>query len=136
MTLPEIYRNAADLILETGKTEGTYRDRHGCLCTMGAPLQVTGHLQGDGWSPDPIGFSESNYPTDPEFILLMTPIADQIVRSGRGTDKSREHHVGFRAHAVIYNWNDFSDIDSPVPTVHDVATLLRETADHVEQNAA
>jgi hypothetical protein len=132
MTLPEIYRKSADLILETGKTEGTYRDQRGCLCTMGAPLQVTGHLQAEGSSPDPIAFNERDYVTDPEFIRIMTPIADQIVRTNRAKDRPSKGHPGPRAHAVIYHWNDVKRDD--LPTAEDVAALLRETADHVEKN--
>lgn len=136
-TLPEIYREAAELVLKTGKVEGDMKrlrmDASGhydfnapCLgfCTMGAVFEVTGNLEENGHTS--FEFDESS-----EFVRLTKPIADQIVSSGRGENTEGENTEGERAFLVIALWNDEKS-EGKKPSAEDVAALLRETADAVE----
>jgi hypothetical protein len=131
-TLPEIYREAADLVLKHGKAEGkmkrTYPDVLGdpkcCgFCTMGAVLEAAGLMDDRGnFKP---GYEEFDY--TPDFLRLVGPIADQLKRSDRSLVLDHGNKIN-AAYWGIANWND----GSQKPTAEDVAQLLRETADAVE----
>jgi hypothetical protein len=138
-TLPEIYREAADLVLKAGKVEGEMKnferieetDSAGrCLgfCTMGAVFDVAGHLDANG------NFVNSYFDTTPEFLRLAGPVADRIVSSGR-REAIDEEDVHERAFWTIANWNDSRNVEGKKPTAEDVAALLRETADSLEVTA-
>ncbi|TQF03958.1 hypothetical protein E6W39_19090 [Kitasatospora acidiphila] len=136
-TLPEIYRKAAELVLKIGKNEGEMKhtaiDESGeveCFgyCTMGAVLDTAGELDKFG------NYVVSGFVDSPEFLRLATPIADQIVRSGRYPELYYSTDVD-RSFWVIANWNDDGYANAK-PTAQDVAQLLRETADAVEKEDA
>lgn len=130
-TLPEIYREAADLILAKGKTEGQYRIGES-YCTMGAVFETIGLLSDNGVSLK----GESTGDFHPDFLEYAGPVADQIVKSGRNSKYNGDDNEGIdpeaSAFVTIYRWNDRGENS---PTAEDVAALLRETADSMEVTA-
>jgi hypothetical protein len=132
-TLPEIYREAADLVLKVGTTTGEYAEYQDgtCAgyCTMGAVFAAAGILVPGAYDLDlPNDHINSN---DPTFLRYVQPISDQLLKSGRRRLNSNweDSPAGVVAFLNIYHWNDRR---SGRPSAEDVAELLRETADSVE----
>lgn len=127
LTLPEIYRKAAELVLADGKIEGGYVDtneeRDECygFCTMGAVFRASGDMTDDYDIPSEFDGSDAQ-------TRLMKPIAETIVSSGRGVG-SFGRNENEDSWFIIQAWNDRSE---DRPTAEDVAALLRQTADSVE----
>ena len=124
-SLPQIYREAADLVLKTGKIENQMKsigDDDQCFgyCTMGAVFEASGHLDENGEVSEEFGGSDSE-------TRLIKPVADQLVASGRHKGE-RGSDANMSSWLTIANWNDFGE----KPSAEDVAALLRETADSVE----
>ncbi|MEU7096030.1 DUF6197 family protein [Kitasatospora aureofaciens] len=139
--LPDIYREAADLVLKTGKTEGEMKavseENQRCygFCTMGAVFEAAGGLF------DEFGDLVNLDVQSPEFLRLVGPIADQIAASGRrqrvtqmyNGDEFEPADPNDSAYWTIASWNDDRRGEAPAPTAEDVAQLLREAADAVEE---
>jgi hypothetical protein len=126
-TLPEIYREAADLVEAHGKTEGGYGSKDCGFCTMGAVLFAAGRTYRDK-------FPEIEIESD-EFSRLIKPVASLLVKSGRTAPYAAEDETtkNVDLFCTVYNWNDrFEDS----PTAQDVAALLRETAESIEEVSA
>lgn len=139
-TLPETYREAAELILNIGKVTGQMKEtREGFCrgyCTMGAVFEAGGLLTDSGTFIDTVLEGVDNYVESDDFVRLAKPVADQIVSSGRRVlrvemldDESASE--GSSIFWTIARWNDH-EIDGSKPSAEDVATLLRETANAVE----
>jgi hypothetical protein len=126
-TLPEIYREAAELVLAEGKVENEMKsigDDDQCFgyCTMGAVFEVTGNL-------NEFGEVLEEFDGTDEETRLIEPVADQLDASGR-YKKVRYSEENFSSWMTIAEWNDQEENK---PTAQDVAALLRETADAVEE---
>lgn len=141
-TLPEIYREAADLVLRDGKISGEMKAvREGrCLgyCTMGATFEAAGLLTDHGTYVNTVLGGVDDFVESDSFAQLARPIADRIVSSARRRRvevlDGEEVSPGVSAFWTIAKWND-QDSDGK-PTAEDVAKLLRETADAVEKAEA
>jgi len=123
-TLPEIYREAAELVLKDGKVTGQMKkiaeDRCFGFCTMGAVFEASGNLE-------KYGSLSSDFDESDEYYRLVNPVANQITESGRlDTIPGRDPFW------VIADWNDNPSSDKAAPSAEDVAVLLRETADRIE----
>lgn len=131
-SLPQIYREAADLVLKVGKVEGSMKEvsEGKCFgfCTMGAVFEAAGHMDAYGFLQDD-GFVDTD-----EFLRLASPVADQIVSSCRYQAQSYRAEKD-RVFWAIADWSDGDTVDGHEPTAQDVAALLRETADAVEAAA-
>lgn len=128
LTLPEIYRKAAELVLTHGKMEGNYGDPECGFCAMGAVLFAAsdGHI-----------YRIADFENTEEFKQLIKPIADRIVSSGRSRREDKPGNSdGMNLYTTIYHWNDGFYLDgSASPTAQDVVDLLNEVADAVETSA-
>src|SRR5437660_593978 len=117
-SLPEIYREAANLVRTHGKNEGNYGSKQHGFCTMGAVLYAAGMKTTDGYVNDA---------DRPKFIRLIKPVAEQLISSGRveeheGDERNTEWEKLF---LTVYPWNDGYGAPEE-PTTHDVVVLLRE----------
>lgn len=134
--LPQLYREAADLILKVGHATGdmkTVNENGRCFgfCTMGAVFEAAGVLNDIG------DFKAYDFTEGPEFLRLASPLAEQIESTGRyvwhpsDDGDSTESDWAFW---TIANWND-GGYQRQKQDAAAVVALLRETADAVEKAA-